>query len=64
MITKIITVILSSLAITIGIGILLMTIFVYKPINFISLGILIGSGTFILMIGLLPLGKENERVKH
>lgn len=61
-IINIITAILSSLSITIGIGILLATIFIIKPTNFISIVILIGSGTVIIMMGLLPvLGKQNGK---
>ena len=51
----IITVILCSLIITIGIGILLIPIFIYKPANFMSVLIPVSSGVVIIMMGLLPI---------
>ena len=62
LIQNIITAILSSLLITLGIGILLATILIIKPTNFISIVILVGLSTVIIMIGLLPvLGKQNGK---
>ena len=64
---RIITAILSSFVITIGIGILLVTIFIYKPTNFMSVLIPVSSGVIIIMMGLLPILEVleiNERRKN
>ena len=64
---RIITAILCSLIITIGIGILLIPIFIYKPTNFMSVFIPIASGIVIIIMGLLPILEVleiNERRKN
>lgn len=59
--SKIITAILCSLSITIGIGVLLLVFFITQPNSFI---VVVGSiffGVIIITMGLLPiLGVKNE----
>jgi hypothetical protein len=52
--------ILSSFDITIGIGILLLTIFIIKPTNFFSIAVLIGFGVIIIGVGLFPVFEKQN----